>query len=331
MIERLGNYGRREDIVDRHIIEVNEGSTSSNDSLVSGDELNSEEEALRRNAIQTLDLRKRLSGGSVSTLKRVVEQEVPIEPDAAAAVSAAMVEEYDPENPAPTSAPTKAKKDKKKSKKEKKLMKKVKEGTASKKDLKKLKKKLQKKIEATVTSAAVTAGATSEPVRDDRYSDDEDDKGPSLADRIANRGQTMISDQKTRTFDFANNSNPKNRLGEKGEKRTIMIKSDDSDDSLPKEKIVKTKVVRAKMANKSKHKKDVKVAESGVDGHKSDKRTREPSIKTDDVKNMIADVDSLLSKSDVEALLSPTSSKTDKPPAAETSMQAVDELEALLK
>ena len=76
----------------------------------------------------------------------------------------------------------------------------------------------------------------------------------------------------------------------------------------------------------------------GQDATAAASKLRQPSIKTDEVKSMIADVDSLLSKSDdLDSLLSP--SKTSKSAASSAavtdannqSMQAVEELEALLK
>merc|ERR1719192_667361 len=123
----------------------------------SGDELNSEEEALRRNAIQTLDLRKRLTtstpvrvsskihvsptllGGldAQKTVKDARFEQAPTEERRINFLDDSDIEEYDPENPSTKNskdssanvdkAAKKSKKDKK-SKKEKKLMKKVNEG-----------------------------------------------------------------------------------------------------------------------------------------------------------------------------------------------------------
>merc|ERR1712242_610959 len=151
----------------QHIVEVEERGSSSPAS--SGDELNSEEEALRRNAIQTLDLRKRLTTSTPVRVSSTIHvsptllggleaqkaaedarlEHAPTEERRINFLDDSDIEEYDPENPSTKNsedstgnadkAAKKSKKDKK-SKKEKKVKKKVNEGTASKKGLKKLKK-----------------------------------------------------------------------------------------------------------------------------------------------------------------------------------------------
>jgi len=393
--------GGGELVVDRHIVELASSGSSDSDS---GDELNSEEEALRRNAIQTLDLRKRLK-----TNKPVAKREVAVSQETEQEQSH-QVEAYDPEEytePLKSYAVpvNKSKKDKKK-KKEKKLMKKVKEGTASKKDLKKLKKKLEKKM-AEASSGVTSARATSAPPPptppspadeelDRNFSDEPEEEGPSLADRVANR-QAMAADKRPPSMAKDTMVSPKQGLGSKvserrqaKEKRKIVIESDSEGDHecQPSDKKVASRVTRVtktpsdkkspssdkKKSTSKKDKKDksptidkkksaTKFAEAeGRENKRSDKSSsksgtdsreettvavtvRQPSIKTDDVKSMIADVDSLLSKSDdLESLLSPSktsssltskTSSASKPAAANDSnnqsMRAVEELEALLK
>merc|ERR1711974_322787 len=104
----------------QHIVQVEERGSSSPAS--SGDELNSEEEALRRNAIQTLDLRKRLTtstppvrvssnihvsptllGGGLVAAQKTIEdarfEPAPTEERRINFLDDSDIEEYDPENP----------------------------------------------------------------------------------------------------------------------------------------------------------------------------------------------------------------------------------------
>jgi len=398
LIDRLGRYPDDSKQTERkghqHIVEVEERGSSSTAS--SGDELNSEEEALRRNAIQTLDLRKRLTtstppvrvsskihvsptllGGGLAAAQKTVEdarfEHAPTEERRINFLDDSDIEEYDPENPSTKNskdssanadkAAKKSKKDKKskKEKKEKKLMKKVNEGTASKKDLKKLKKLKKNELkllqmqgeadsEGLVSSVTVPKRSHSEEGEDENRLEegtwcDEDISQPSLADRVANR-QTLVS-EKRRSSENITSLSPKKRLGGKRrsssrrtespdqvEKRKIVMShsGDESagDEEGPRRSKAKARKVATKVDDKvttpkkekaairrpSIQTEEVKSMIADVDSllSKSNKtpEKEKSSIQAEEVKSMISDVDSLLSKSDVEGLLSPSKASPSK-------------------
>lgn len=350
VIDRLGRYPDDSKQTERkghqHIVEVEERGSSSPAS--SGDELNSEEEALRRNAIQTLDLRKRLTTstpvrvsskihvsptllGGLDAQKTVEDarfEQAPTEERRINFLDDSDIEEYDPENPSTKNskdssanvdkAAKKSKKDKKskKEKKERKLMKKVNEGTASKKDLKKLKKLKKNELKllqmqdeadsgALVSSVAVPERSHTEEREDENRLDegtgcDEDISQPSLADRVANR-QTLAS-EKRKSSEHITSLSPKKRLGAK---RRSSSRLTESPDQLERRKIVMShsgdesdEDEEGPRRSKAKARKVATKADDKVTTPKKEKAAiRRPSIQTEEVKSMIADVDSLLSKS----------------------------------